>query len=60
MATETVIQQVGESPEIEAYRIGLLKSAKELENTDITEYAKTSLLNSGIKKVYIIFQSLLA
>jgi NADPH-dependent glutamate synthase beta subunit-like oxidoreductase len=32
----------------------LVKSAKELENTDITEYAKTSLLNSGIKKVYII------
>ena len=30
MATETVIQQVGETPEIEAYRIGLLKSAKEL------------------------------
>jgi len=36
MATETVIQQVGESPEIEAYRIGLLKSAKELSDKGIT------------------------
>ena len=36
MATETVIQQVGESPEIEAYRIGLLKSAKELADKGIT------------------------
>jgi len=36
MATETVIQQVGESPEIEAYRIGLLKSAKELADQGIT------------------------
>jgi hypothetical protein len=35
MATETVIQQVGESPEIEAYRIGLLKSAKELADQGI-------------------------
>ena len=36
MATETVIQQVGETPEIEAYRIGLLKSAKELSDKGIT------------------------
>lgn len=36
MATETVIQQVGEAPEIEAYRIGLLKSAKELADKGIT------------------------
>jgi hypothetical protein len=36
MATETVIQQVGETPEIEAYRIGLLKSAKELADQGIT------------------------
>ena len=36
MATETVIQQVGEAPEIEAYRIGLLKSAKELSDKGIT------------------------
>ena len=36
MATETVIQQVGETPEIEAYRIGLLKSAKELTDQGIT------------------------
>jgi hypothetical protein len=36
MATETVIQQVGESPEIEAYRIGLLKSAKELADQGMT------------------------
>ena len=36
MATETVIQQVGETPEIEAYRIGLLKSAKELADKGIT------------------------
>ena len=35
MATETVIQQVGEAPEIEAYRIGLLKSAKELADKGI-------------------------
>ena len=32
----------------------LVSSAKELEDTDITDYAKISLLNSGIKKVYII------
>jgi len=36
MATETVIQQVGEAPEIEAYRIGLLKSAKELADQSVT------------------------
>ena len=36
MATETVIQQVGESPEIEAYRIGLLKSAKQLADQPVT------------------------
>ena len=36
MATETVIQQVGETPEIEAYRIGLLKSAKELADQGVT------------------------
>jgi len=36
MATETVIQQVGETPEIEAYRIGLLKSAKELADKGVT------------------------
>ena len=32
----------------------LVSSAKELEDTDITDYAKIALLNSGIKKVYII------
>lgn len=32
----------------------LVSSAKELEDTDITDYAKIVLLNSGIKKVYII------
>jgi hypothetical protein len=36
MATETIIQQVGETPEIEAYRIGLLESAKELADQGIT------------------------
>jgi len=36
MATETVIQQVGENPEIEAYRIGLLESAKKLADQGIT------------------------
>ena len=36
MATETIIQQTGETPEIEAYRIGLLKSAKELSDKGIT------------------------
>ena len=36
MATDTVIQQVGETPEIEAYRIGLLKSAKELADQGVT------------------------
>ena len=36
MATETIIQQTGETPEIEAYRIGLLKSAKELADKGIT------------------------
>lgn len=36
MATDTVIQQVGENPEIEAYRIGLLKSAKELADKGMT------------------------
>jgi len=36
MATETVIQQIGETPEIEAYRIGLLKSAKELADQGVT------------------------
>ena len=35
MATETIIQQVGETPEIEAYRIGLLESAKELADQGI-------------------------
>ena len=32
----------------------LVSSAKELEDTDITDYAKIALLNSGIKNVYII------
>ncbi|MDB9762353.1 FAD-dependent oxidoreductase [Alphaproteobacteria bacterium] len=32
----------------------LVSSAKELEDSDITDYAKIALLNSGIKKVYII------
>ena len=36
MATDTVIQQVGETPEIEAYRIGLLKSAKQLADKGVT------------------------
>jgi hypothetical protein len=36
MATETIIQQVGETPEIEAYRIGLLESAKGLADKGIT------------------------
>jgi len=36
MATDTVIQQVGEAPEIEAYRIGLLESAKKLADQGIT------------------------
>ena len=36
MATETVIQQVGENPEIEAYRIGLLESATQLADQGIT------------------------
>jgi len=51
MATETVIQQVGEAPEIEAYRIGLLKSAKELADKGITlpqsQVAGFSGLQSG-------------
>lgn len=32
----------------------LVSSNQELEGTDITNYAKVALLNSGIKKVYII------
>ena len=36
MAIEETIQTVRESPEIEAYRIGLLKSAKELADQPIT------------------------
>ena len=32
----------------------LVSSTQELEGTDITNYAKVALLNSGIKKVYII------
>ena len=32
----------------------LVSSTQELEGTDITDYAKMALLNSGIKKVYII------
>ena len=32
----------------------LVSSNQELEGTDITDYAKMGLLNSGIKKVYII------
>ena len=36
MAVEETIQTVRESPEIEAYRIGLLKSAKELADQPIT------------------------
>ena len=32
----------------------LVSSKQELEGTDITNYAKVALLNSGIKKVYII------
>tara|TARA_R100000808_G_scaffold25006_2_gene60394 strand:+ start:6768 stop:7634 length:867 start_codon:yes stop_codon:yes gene_type:complete len=36
MAVEETIQTVRESPEIEAYRIGLLKSAKELADQGIT------------------------
>ena len=35
MATEEVIQTVRESPEIEAYRIGLLDSAKDLADKEI-------------------------
>ena len=35
MATEEVIQTVRESPEIEAYRIGLLDSAKDLADQEI-------------------------
>ncbi len=36
MAVEETIQTVRESPEIEAYRIGLLKSAKELADKKVT------------------------
>ena len=36
MAVEETIQTVRESPEIEAYRIGLLKSAKKLADQPIT------------------------
>ena len=36
MAVEETIQTVRESPEIEAYRIGLLKSAKELADQGVT------------------------
>ena len=36
MATEEVIQTVRETPEIEAYRIGLLESAKKLADKGIT------------------------
>jgi len=36
MAVEETIQTVRESPEIEAYRIGLLKSAKELADQPVT------------------------
>jgi len=36
MAIEETIQTVRESPEIEAYRIGLLKSAKELADKGVT------------------------
>jgi hypothetical protein len=36
MATEEVIQTVRETPEIEAYRIGLLESAKKLADQGIT------------------------
>ena len=32
----------------------LVSSNQELEGTDITDYAKINLINSGIKKVYII------
>ena len=35
MAVEETIQTVRESPEIEAYRIGLLKTAKELSDLGI-------------------------
>ena len=40
MAVEETIQTVRESPEIEAYRIGLLKSAKEL--ADQNYFANTA------------------
>jgi uncharacterized protein (DUF849 family) len=36
MAVEEVIQTVRETPEIEAYRIGLLESAKELADQGVT------------------------
>ena len=36
MATEEVIQTVRETPEIEAYRIGLLESAKKLADQGMT------------------------
>lgn len=36
MATETQVQIVREAPEIEAYKLGLLKSAKELADQPIT------------------------
>ena len=50
MATETIIQQVGETPEIEAYRIGLLESAKELadQGIDLPEQMVAEL--TGLQK----------
>ena len=50
MSTETIIQQVGETPEIEAYRIGLLESAKELadQGIDLPEQMVAEL--TGLQK----------
>ena len=36
MAVDTTTQIIGETPEVEAYRIGLLKAAKELADQGIT------------------------
>ena len=51
--TDTAIIIGNGNVAIDCARI-LVKTPKELQNTDITEYAKKSLFNSNIKKVYII------
>ena len=53
MATNTEIQIVREDPEIEAYRLGLLKSAQELADQPVTLPAQHVAGMSGLSTAAI-------